>query len=153
MQPLPGDALGALHQVFRRPFKNKLTARVAPFGTDIDHPVGAGNHVGVVLDHDDGVAKCRQTAQHPHQYGNVFKMKAGRGFVQYIKRASRIAPRQLLSKFDALRFTAREGHGALPQTDVAKPHFFEHFKLADDLRVNVEKGQCITHRHIQYIGN
>ena len=41
----------------------------------------------------------------------------------------------------------------MPQTDVTQPYFFEHFKLADDLRVHVEKRQCVAHRHVKHIGN
>ena len=81
------------------PSKIKLTSSVAAFRPDVHHPIGSGNHVGVVLNHDDCIAKRGQTAQHAHEHGHVLEMKPGRRFVQYIESTSRVAACQFLGQF------------------------------------------------------
>eukprot|EP01034_Spumella_vulgaris_P001037 gene1037-1380_t len=57
----------------------------------VDEPIGGFDHVQVVFDDDDGVARVAQLVQHLQQQVDVGKVQAGGGLVQDVERAARIA--------------------------------------------------------------
>jgi hypothetical protein len=90
-------------------------ARVAAFGAQVDHPVGLGDHVQVVLDHHHAVAAVDQAVQHADQPFHVGHVQAHGGLVQHVQRVRRLlaAARhvvahlaQLGHQLDALRLAA-----------------------------------------------
>ena len=66
-------------------------AAVAALGAKIDDPVGGLDHVQVVLDDDDGVARVAQPVQHVEQQLDVVEMQAGGGLIEHIQRAAGVA--------------------------------------------------------------
>ena len=47
---------GMLGHRFRGAHRHDLASLVSPLRTEIDDPVGAADHIEVVLDHQDGIA-------------------------------------------------------------------------------------------------
>ena len=76
-------------------------------------------------------------------------MQARGGFVQYVKGAARVAFGQFQRQFDALRFTARQGGGALAQADVGQAHVEQRLQFAGDVGHGAEELVCYFHRHVQ----
>ncbi len=62
-----------------------LTTLVAAFWTQIDDPVGAADHVKVVLDHQDRVALVDQALHHIHELVDVIEAQTRGGFVDQIQ--------------------------------------------------------------------
>ena len=60
--------------------------RIPAFGTEVDHPVGALDHVHVVLDDDDGVAGIGQPCQDTNQPVHVGEVQSCRGLIQDVQR-------------------------------------------------------------------
>ena len=73
-----------LYHLFRGAGKQDLTAFTAAFGAHVDQVVGAFDDVEVMLDDDDGVALFHQFVQDTQKNTDVFEMKTGCRFVQYI---------------------------------------------------------------------
>ena len=59
----------------------------AAFGAQVDDPVGLGDHVEVVLDHDDRVAGIDEPVQHAHQLLDVGHVQTDRRFIEHVERA------------------------------------------------------------------
>ena len=67
--------------IFRWRSSNNLPASVAAIGSQINHPIGFGNHVKVVLNHHDTVAAVNEPVQNVNQLFNVGHVQAHCGFV------------------------------------------------------------------------
>ena len=61
--PSPVRLSGAAAMVSGGPMATTRPPAVAGFGAQVDHPVGRGDHVEVVLDDDDGVAQVGQAVE------------------------------------------------------------------------------------------
>ncbi len=59
------------HHLLRRALGDDAPAAGATFGAEVDHPVGLGDHVQVVLDDDDAVAGVDQAVQHANKLLDV----------------------------------------------------------------------------------
>ncbi len=66
--------------------RDDASARVAAFGPEVDDPVGFGDHVEIVLDHDDGVARVDQPVQHADQLLDVGHVQADGRLVEHVER-------------------------------------------------------------------
>ena len=64
---------------------------IAPFGPEVDDPVGGLDHIQVVLDDDDRVARVDQSVQHLEQLVDVVEMQAGGGLVEDVERSAGVA--------------------------------------------------------------
>ncbi len=64
--------------------RNDLPAGVAPFGPEIEYPVGLGHYVEVVFDHHHGVACVHQPVQHAGELLHVRHVQTDGRLVQYI---------------------------------------------------------------------
>ena len=107
-QVAPRMALRVGRNVLGRANAHHHAAASAAFGPHVDQPVGGLDHVQVVLDHHDGVARVAQLVQHLEQQVNVGKMQAGGRLVQDVQRAASVALAQLQRQLDALRLAARQ---------------------------------------------
>src|SRR5262245_43662971 len=77
---------------------DELAPSGAPFGAQVDDPVGPGDHVELMFDHNDRVSGIGQALEQVHQPRNIGRMQAGRGLVEDVERmlrtSSRIGSRQ-----------------------------------------------------------
>ena len=62
--------------------EDHLAAGGAPFGAEFDHPVGASDHVEVVLDHDHRVAHGGEPVEDVHEAGDVGEVQPRRRLVE-----------------------------------------------------------------------
>ena len=91
-QRLAGKRAAMRLHVLGRAVAHQFTAGVAALGPEVDDPVGAADHVEVVLDDDQRVAGVQQFAQAAHQLGDVVEVQAGGGLVEQEQRALAQAP-------------------------------------------------------------
>jgi hypothetical protein len=110
-------AAGVAHRVLRDIFggarNDDLAALLAAFGAEVDHEVGLFDDVGVVLDHDDGVAAIHQPVQDVEELLDVGEVGAGGGLVEQVEGAPGALARELLRELDALGLASPscEGRG------------------------------------------
>ena len=106
-----------LHQGFRRVGRYHAATTIATFGSEVNHPIGFGDHIQIVFDDHHAVATINQTVQHPNQFVHIGHVQAHRGFVQYIQgvrcfvaTACHIVTHlaEFGHQFDALCFTTAE---------------------------------------------
>ena len=106
-QILRGERPRLEHQRVERARKHHAPALLAGADAHVDDVVGHLDHVGVMLDHQHGVALVAQLPQDVDQPQVVAGMQADRRFVQHVERADeRRAERR--GEVDALRFAARQ---------------------------------------------
>jgi hydrogenase/urease accessory protein HupE len=72
----------ALGHLFRRSARHQLTAAIAGFGAEVNHPVRAFDHVEVVLDDDDGMVGIHQALENLEQHADVVEVQTGGRFVE-----------------------------------------------------------------------
>ena len=60
-------------------FDHDRTAAFAALGAEVDDPVGRGDHVEVVLDHDQRMPGLQQLVEGAEQLGDVLEVQAGGG--------------------------------------------------------------------------
>src|SRR5438552_7423610 len=111
-------------------------AFIAGLRSEIDHPVGALDHLEVVFDHDDGVASLDQSLKQPHEDRDIVEMQASRRLVEN----EEIAPRgavlfradtligQMPDEFEPLRFTAGKRVERLAEPQLTEPSFIENIE-------------------------
>ena len=146
-------ALGRFDDVLGRTHGHHLSAARAAFGAHVDDPVSGFDHVQIVLNHHDGVARIAQLVQHLEQQLHIGKVQAGGGLIQDVERAARVAFGQFLGQLDALGLTAGQRGGALTQTDIPQPHIQQRLQLARNAGHVLEKGVRFFYRHAQHVGN
>ena len=81
------------HHLVRRAGGNDLAARLAAFGAEVDDPVGGADHVEVVLDHEQRMARGEQPLERAEQLRDVVEVQAGRRLVEEEQRAGVSASR------------------------------------------------------------
>ena len=67
---------------FRRASCDDFAAPIAGFRAEVNHPIGALDHVEVVLDNNDGMAGVHKALENFQQHANVVEVQAGSGFVE-----------------------------------------------------------------------
>ena len=97
----------------------------APFGAEINQPVGALNDVQIVFDDQHGIAGIDQAMQHGEQLADVVKVQAGGWFVEYVQRVAGIDPCQFRGQFDPLRLAAGELRRGESQRQIAQADIFQ----------------------------
>jgi hypothetical protein len=73
-------------------------------GADINYPVACGDHMQVMLHHQDRVSRRDQPVQLPQQTRHVRRMKARGWFIKNIERVPPGGSLQFRGQLDALRF-------------------------------------------------
>ncbi len=76
----------------RRPHRHDPAAGVAPLRSQVDHPVGRGNDVELVLDHHDGMSQIGQSVENLEQALDVGKVQARRRLVEDDRAPGRSRP-------------------------------------------------------------
>ncbi len=156
-----GDQLG-------RSGGNDLPALALSFGAEIDEPIGAFEHIEIVLDNDEGIALIDETLQDAEEKADVLEVEPRGGFVEDeeaglpgggrppIPRMSTaifgnclgillgahglIA--QVPQEFDALGFATGELIQRLAEPQVAESDFGKEGELAINLVVQFRFGLC-----------
>ncbi len=82
--PVRLDSVDA--HLVRRAHRDDPAAVVAGPGAEVDHPVGRGDHVEVVLDHDDGVTQVCQAVEDAEQPLDVGEVQPGGRLVEEVER-------------------------------------------------------------------
>jgi len=135
-QRLSRVASGVAAKVFGGGGRHDLSSLVAAFGTEVDHPVGGGNHVEVMFDHQHGLTVEHQTTEDFQKLADVVEVKPRGGFVKYVEMpfggVARFSFSENLRKLQALRFAAREGGKRLTEFDVIETDINETLKRAFD---------------------
>ena len=108
---------GALRDGLRRALRDDLAAGVAAFRPEINDPIGGLDHVQVVLDDEEGVARGAELEEDFEQLGDVVEVQAGGGLIQNVERAAGGLAAQLGGQFDPLGLAAAERGGRLAQAE------------------------------------
>src|SRR5690606_40838819 len=102
------------------------------FRTQVDDPIGFGDHIEIVLDDDDRMTCIDEPLQDANQLLGVRHMQTHRRLVEHVQRGacgSRTAStrigirsnlRKLRHELDALRLTARERRTLLSEREITK---------------------------------
>lgn len=76
-------ALSGLHHLLWCPFKNQIPSFFfSTIGTKIDDPVGAFDHLQIVLDNDHSVAKVDESIDSLEELGYIMKVKSCRWLIK-----------------------------------------------------------------------
>ena len=70
------------HQLLEGAFEDDLAAEFAGSGAEVDDVVGGAHDVGVVFDHQDGVAEVAQFVEDADQARGVARVQADGRFVE-----------------------------------------------------------------------
>ena len=84
---MPGNRLGAGRDLLWGSLGHDLAAGFSALRAQVDDPIGAFDHVQVVLDHDHGIAGLHQALEQHEQVGYVGGVQAGGRLVQQVERA------------------------------------------------------------------
>src|SRR5258708_13187612 len=84
---------------------------------------------------------------------DVFKMKAGSRFVEYIKGLAGILLAQLGTQLHALGFAAAEGYSRLSQRNITQTHFLQDLDLAVDVGDILEELYGFFDGHVQDVAD
>ena len=122
-------------------------------GAQVDHPVGALDHVRVVLDHQYGVAAVDQPVQDRQQVPHVGEVQAGGGLVQDVERAPGGRPGQFAGELDALGLAAGKRGGRLSQLQVAEADVHQRLQDSRHRREVGKELQGVVDPHRQDIGD
>ena len=122
-----------------------LPAGLAAARAEVDHPVGAGDHVHVVLDQDHGVAGVDQQVQLAQQQGDVGRVQPRGRLVQQVEGAAAPDPLQLGRQLDPLRLAAGQLGRRLAEPQVAQAHVAQRRQAAGRARqVGEEAARLVT---------
>src|SRR6185312_12133137 len=110
-------------QPCRRSRVHEVAAAVASFLAEIDDPVRGLDHVGIVFDHQDGVALLDEGIERCQQLADIMKMQPRGGFIeneQDMPLGPALAEKG--GQFYPLSFPTRKRVRRLAEFDVPKTH-------------------------------
>ena len=152
----------ARDHLLRRAGHHHAPALAAAFGPEVDDPVGLGDHVQVVLDHDHAVAAVDQPVQHADQLLHVGHVQADGRLVQHVQRVRRLlaAARDVVAhlaqfghQLDALRLAAAQRRRRLAQRQVAQAHVLQQLQRVGDGRHRGEELDRLVDLHLQHVAD
>ena len=136
-----------------RAFGDDPAPASAPFGPQIDHPVGPLHHIEVVFHHEHGVAGSNQSLEHCQQLPHIGHVEAGRRFVEDVERFAGGAFGQFAGELHPLRLAAGEGGGGLAEMEVVEADITERFQLAGDIGGIGKERAGLADLHAEQIGD
>src|SRR5699024_10165113 len=113
--------------------RDDRTAPVPAFRSEVDDMIRHFDDIQVVLYDNDRIPVIHKTLDDIDKFPYVFRMEAGRRFIQYIEGFAVGPPVQLGSEFDTLCFTACKCRCRLSEFDVAQTHIKQCLYPAFDL--------------------
>jgi len=130
-----------------------LTTLVATFGSKVDDPVGAANHIEVVLDYEHRIALVHQPLNHIHQLVHVVETQTSGGLIDQIEGLAGGALGKFGGELHPLRLTTGERGGRLAQLHVAEAHIHQGAQAIRRLGYGREHLTGLLHRHLQHVGD
>ena len=97
-----------------------LPAGLAAIGAEVDHPVGRGDDIEVVLDDHHGIAHVNQAIEDGQQAVDVGEMKTRRRLIQDVEASAAGHPAKLRRELDSLGLTAGERGARLAEREIAE---------------------------------
>ena len=153
LEVLAGVGGGDLRDGLGRPLGHELPAGVSALGPEVQDPVGALDHVEVVLDHEHGVAGVDQALEHAEEPPHVVEMEPGGGLVEDVEDVVAQPGAQLRGDLEALGLAARERGGGLAEAEVAEAHVLEHLEPARQPRRGGEERDGLVDRHLEHLAD
>ena len=157
---MSGKTLRKLRNFLRRTSADNFAAALASFGTQIDDPIRALDHLEIVLDHDERVTGVAQFHQHLQQFFDIGEMQAGRRFVQNVNGATGRLLRQFGREFHPLRFAAGKRRAGLAELQISEPTSSNAFSLSETagtLRKKRAASSTVMFEHVgdifAFVGN
>ena len=126
---------------FRSPGRDEIPASVAGLRPEIDHPIGAFDHLEIMLNHDDGVAGFDESLKQLHQHRDIVEMQACRRFIED-KEIAAGGPvlfrmdtlvREMPDKLKALRLASGKSIQRLTEPQITEPNFIQHLERISKL--------------------
>ena len=167
----PGVRGGAGDDLRRRAFEYQLTAVLAGFRAEVDQPVGGGDHVQIVFDHQHRMTGVQQFREGAEQSRDVIEVQAGGRFVEQEQLAAgglvllcRGGLGEEAGQLQPLRLAAGQRRHRLAQRHVVEADIDQRLQAGHRaVRVATESGfkvgevaqpvQRIAYRHRQQVGN
>jgi len=148
----------------RRPLGDDGAAALAALGAQVEQPVGGGDQVQVVLDHQQRVAGVEQLLEGPEQLRDVLEVQAGGRFVEQEQgrpgvRAALLAPRrlgrlgQVAGQLQALGLAAGQGRHRLAEAQVVQPDIGDRRQRGQHRRLVGEEGHRLRDGHFEHLGH
>ena len=150
-QRLPGVTDACRSELPRRTRGDNPSAVLTRLRSHLDQPVGAGDDVEVVLDHQQRMPAIQQLVEGAHQLRDVLEVQAGSGLVEYQQARARVAEsiRKVTGQLEALRLATRErGHG-LTQSHIAQPHVSQGLQPVEQRRLAGKEHDGLGHGHLK----
>jgi len=86
LEVAPRVRRGMSRHLFRRSRDHDFAALIATIRTEIDDPIGAADHVEVVLDHQNRVPLIHKALDHIHELVHVVEAQTRGGLIDEIER-------------------------------------------------------------------
>ncbi len=119
----------------------------------IDDPVAAGDHIDVVLDDDDRVARVTERAHGDHEHLDVREVEPRGGLVQHVEGPTCGPLGQLPGQLDPLGLAAGQGRGGLAELDVAQADPGQRLEPIPQLADGLELLACLIDGEVEGIGD
>ena len=118
-QIAPRNRCVARLQPRQRPLVDNVPSPLSRSGTEIDDMVGRPNHLGIMLDQKQRIARVPQSMQDPDEPADIPRMQTDAGFVQH-KQGVDQRGAQGRSQIDTLHFAAAQGTGLTVQRQISQ---------------------------------
>ena len=124
-------------------------ALFATFGSEIDDPVGALDHVEVVLDHEQRGPTFEKPVEAVHELAHVPEMEARGRLVEDVEHARTRLAEEMRGQLHPLGFSPGEGGRGLAEAQVAEADLLEDLEAPGDPRLPPEEMQRLVHGQVQ----
>ena len=133
----------------RRALRDDLAPADTRLGAEIDDPVGALDHVNVVLDDDDGVAEIDEALQDFEQLPHIVEVQPRRRLVEQVQGLAGAGAGEFRSEFNPLRLAAGHRRGRLAQRHVTEAHVAERLQHDANFGDVAEEFEGFVHPQVQ----
>ena len=117
---------------FRRTAVEHVATLLACARPDIDNPVGVTDHVELMLDNEQRIARGFQPVERPQQRLGVGRMQPRGRLVEHIDHTEQIGA-HLRGEPQALKLARRERRRAAIQREIAEPEIEQHGEPGDEI--------------------
>jgi hypothetical protein len=124
---VPGPRRRHRRQIAGRPAVKDGASLLSGPGTDVDDPVGMPDHVEVVLDHEERVARCLQPVERAQQGPGIGRVQPGRRLIEHVDHAEQVGA-HLGGQPQALQLAGRKRGRAPIHRQVTEPELEENLE-------------------------